>query len=555
MVTIPGEGDAEEVALKLQMADLCQIRPARICALTFVKEDDLPPGQKLLKCSKCKETFYRDRESQTKHWKAHKQTCIELEKDDPKVRRKEPFQSFQELLTTMRLLLSNPSLIKGRLLLVAFKELRYYLNISKLPFFTDQHTKDTMKADGYLADYILSPLMRCLRNRTEAEILWSIPGFAGYFFSNELFIHPLMIPWKRNGMMPPVGDHESYYEDEEELLRKRAFQRGVFYHLMPGYCGVIKILYQFSATDTNSDQWKPRKTPLAAAIVRQALGTFWQCPYTRESFPAIVYEGNDILLNRSEFFFTCMLQLSHNRTQLNPWKRKDELVVGMTAKEFLITILEDRVFYRLLDREGTTLFFQVFNMFSRDFQVQLKSPWSYLTPSDRVEILGLGLNAMVIPPDHDDDIPFKFGDTIVIWTASSCSKIILQIHNELRKSDKLQREIQELTAKLEQLVQNGMARTVAEETIDKENKLLFLDLAISNMREGMLHFTRPLVETYVSCLEPRYRRKMSEEGMKAVQFPREVMDSIAEFSLPQKAPVTFFDPRKPGYLGRPLEED
>jgi hypothetical protein len=56
-------------------------RPATVdkfCNWTFVKESDLPDGQKLLGCSRCKGCWYRNRECQTKHWPYHKKSCRSL---------------------------------------------------------------------------------------------------------------------------------------------------------------------------------------------------------------------------------------------------------------------------------------------------------------------------------------------------------------------------------------------------------------------------------------------------------------------------------------------
>jgi len=38
-------------------------------------EDELPEGQKLWKCGKCKETFYCGKDCQTAYWKVHKKAC------------------------------------------------------------------------------------------------------------------------------------------------------------------------------------------------------------------------------------------------------------------------------------------------------------------------------------------------------------------------------------------------------------------------------------------------------------------------------------------------
>jgi hypothetical protein len=55
--------------------------PHRVCAYMFTYEADLPPGKKLLTCSKCQDTHYKDRVSQKAHWKDHKLFCRSVKED------------------------------------------------------------------------------------------------------------------------------------------------------------------------------------------------------------------------------------------------------------------------------------------------------------------------------------------------------------------------------------------------------------------------------------------------------------------------------------------
>ena len=94
----------------------------RVCAYTHVYEKDLPPGQKLLNCSKCHETCYIDKASQIAHWKqGHKHVCCDISKDAKGVgaetdaqREGTNIEDFDSAMETAGFLLSNPQRIKGR---------------------------------------------------------------------------------------------------------------------------------------------------------------------------------------------------------------------------------------------------------------------------------------------------------------------------------------------------------------------------------------------------------------------------------------------------------
>ena len=100
---------------------------ARICVQTFVREEDLPPGQQLLTCSKCGITCYLNREAQRKNWKYHKKVCCLLVEDDKRIQK--PIPTFAEAKALFSELLENPQeKIKGRLFLHVFQELTRHLN-------------------------------------------------------------------------------------------------------------------------------------------------------------------------------------------------------------------------------------------------------------------------------------------------------------------------------------------------------------------------------------------------------------------------------------------
>jgi MYND finger len=54
----------------------------RFCNYTFVPEEDIGGDGdtgRLLRCSRCKDTYYRDAEAQRAHWPLHKKVCKPLD--------------------------------------------------------------------------------------------------------------------------------------------------------------------------------------------------------------------------------------------------------------------------------------------------------------------------------------------------------------------------------------------------------------------------------------------------------------------------------------------
>ena len=72
----------------------------RVCSYSFIDEKQLPAGKKLLRCSRCHETFYVSREAQKLHWPYHKISCVKIEDDEPQVR--QDFGGLQQALQTAR---------------------------------------------------------------------------------------------------------------------------------------------------------------------------------------------------------------------------------------------------------------------------------------------------------------------------------------------------------------------------------------------------------------------------------------------------------------------
>ena len=196
----------------------------KVCSKTFVKKKDLPAGQKLLRCSKCLETCYVDREAQVADWKNHKKTCCLLEDDEAIVRQGTGFASAQECAEMIKSLLFPPfEKIRGRMLLYAFQQLLAFANsgcmlppgASHSPFLevfdwigdslTPEFRVATLSQIAFQSFDLdcLSDMFEPGQGKKIAERILSIPGLVNFFLSENRFISPTMKQWKEQGIPPP----------------------------------------------------------------------------------------------------------------------------------------------------------------------------------------------------------------------------------------------------------------------------------------------------------------------------------------------------------------
>jgi hypothetical protein len=174
-----------------------KISSNRVCAQSFVFEKDLPGGKKLLACSKCKETFYKDRESQLNHWPEHKHVCCALAKDDPLVRQGRGFDDCIQCMNLINNILVDPlAQIHGRLLLYCFQQLFAFIISNDIESEDRYPTADGREARFEdFATSIEARIRLQLRGRTGKSVIqriMAIPGFTNFFLSEDIFLSPII---------------------------------------------------------------------------------------------------------------------------------------------------------------------------------------------------------------------------------------------------------------------------------------------------------------------------------------------------------------------------
>lgn len=330
----------------------------RICNWTFVKERDLPNGQQLQRCSKCKECFYVSREAQAAHWPYHKQSCVAIENDDKCIL--EPLEDYESAAQLIGWILHNPKRrIKGRLLLHALKEFRRYFATPGFYFGANDFVMQRIASVSFR--FVLNPL-KDLHARTSGQgiffLLWSIPGFAATYLSNEVYLSPAMIERKRQGLEPPPK--EEYHL--EEALPKEASRYDFAWQVPLGYCSFLTGLFQNTASEVKSGvtPMPEHLVSLAAAIIRVNMES-WSDPFVRVSYPANYQTGPDWSDRSDTFFWYWHLGAQAEERRFIP-KLYQEVAPGLTFYQMLKNLMEDQPYlYGLHEShfENQILFFLV----------------------------------------------------------------------------------------------------------------------------------------------------------------------------------------------------
>ena len=322
----------------------------RICAYTFVKEKDLPEGQKLFRCGKCLETFYVDRESQRAHWvESHGQVCCSLEKDDRRVR--EGFESIEECFDAIASTFNGwrqhrRTFPKGRLILHAFKELKDYSIDLKLKDYANDHIdltnfQSSMKTVAQCFDMIV---YFDAHGMDFFRLLWSGPGFASHFLSDKIFLSPTFKAAKEKD--GPLPEKKEFYTENNEYIHCKIIPGRHKLESEVYYCLTVANLFELTEYVFRFEQESPAGGLLPKAVARNVFDC-WICPFSRASFPnnahILVSMGANHKVTRSAFYmgfiFRHFIECSTRCLQ------GDEASMWMSFKQAFLTSMEDECFF------------------------------------------------------------------------------------------------------------------------------------------------------------------------------------------------------------------
>jgi hypothetical protein len=445
----------------------------KVCNWTFVKESDLPKGEKLLGCARCRECWYKDRESQTKHWPYHKKSCRSLaEEPIDAIHRK--INSIEDCVQTIVAGLNRIEQLNvygGRPLLHAFRELQRLL-------IEEGDMQNNREQE------IVTPIHRsyanCVRRKGREALfdIWAIPGWASFFLSEDVMLSPEMKRRKDLGI-PAIQ------QPLEEIIPENSSSSGVCVRF-------FTFIYGLTMFETKEDGEEILHSDHLAAATVRSFNRAWASEYVRESLPT---DDDTVVAN-----FIAPFGKPLYSNLLRKHCRPDELIPGLTAKQLLTILIKDDRLLHSLEKNDRSRFLGDIYAFGAYFEDNKHLPWSHLTAKDRIELLDMS---------HDWDAPKKkcllrtaefFTNirTCVLHMITGCqTKTLLEMHN---------------------LCQT-MSPTPDPRTVQM----------IKKIRNAMLMQYLPKVAIYSEMIEPKARAKGTDHA-----FPDVLNPLIAEFSFGRK---------------------
>ena len=264
------------------------------CNVTFLSVGDTGPDgfpiERLLRCSRCQETYYCGKEQQRQHWKVHKFVCrpahadIQEEEHIANLGMVAAVQAFHMLCRaidqhgeTISSLIQRYNQL-GRRFLFLLKRM-HHLDCGEPNIVTSEH--------DYFACNNVADWMKSLMNVGDRtiELLWAIPGMTTFIFNAEL-LSVAMSERKLAGAVP----------SDEELLNPVTNSQP----WISSCCSSAAIICSFleaSFTETNdsSESTFFRKSYVAACAARRMMQLYAD-PYTRAPLPT--NEPTDSFLNQ-----------------------------------------------------------------------------------------------------------------------------------------------------------------------------------------------------------------------------------------------------------------
>ena len=345
----------------------------RVCAESFVREEDLPPGQILLTCSRCLETHYVDEAAQRRNWPVHKLSCCPVEKDKTLDFPGFDVNSVVDHFRAMGAILSNPKqCCRGRGLLRCIQSVKHLLE-EKPHLFDSQYAKE--QAYSAFRENVRLHVENC--DFGSAQIVWAIPGFANYFSSDEIVLTTAIRQLKADGHPPP-----SQSPSTNDLYQR----------VWNGFCRQLLLMTMLACGQKSLSSY--HCASLARGILQIKMRK-WRCPFSRVSTWDENAPGFYSIDALSSFMVAYNSKNDTTKSVHMSTRRDFELVAGMTAKELLSTLLHDTecfgIFAHFAGKPPTTAFANFCNFLLLADKLSTleagSSAWKKLTVVDRLELL------------------------------------------------------------------------------------------------------------------------------------------------------------------------
>ena len=496
----------------------------RVCAFSYVNEKDLPAGEKLLRCSKCSETFYRDKASQVSHWPLHKRFCCSIEKDSRLLKEAlSDVEDAMDFLPHCSFMLREPrtNIRKGqsRVIVHLIQQLRKFLE--KNPRYFVSTEDDVGEA---IVACVLNPLRKIMDDKEFGglEALYAIPGFANFFLSEELFLSRVMLERKRNGTPALTQEEESlieYFTSEEAVLDVEIKFRG--FVLPPTYTGLLTQFLMESCleVDRAKEICRTRTDSLGVAVTRLIFRS-WACPYVRASYASLSFEDKDGVFGydvESEWgvpwpwpsrsgFVSELLESFFNAEMPT---QQGEIVPGLSAKCLLTAMIEDSSFFLYGNTDAISKFFHRTNF--SECQDPDNGLLKDLTIEDRLEVLRVAGRILCSGKYETHWTMALIEQYKYVLLGIGSEKVCFRLHGALTSSKSFQ------------------------EPIDDH----FVNF-VKAERRAILKGIEPNVKLLVHWLEKKFREERLESGIQdgPLFLPDEMIMKICEYATPKQPPPT-----------------
>ena len=490
-----------------------KISPARICAHSYVNEKDLPEGQKLLTCGRCRETCYISKEAQIEHWRSsHRYVCCEIQKDDIRVRDGLGYDNSMYCIDEIHSQLANrvQDVKKGRSLLYAFQQLMAFAsNPKENNKFWKGHTART----GNSFEDAMKELFDCiLPSRGESTPcqkvarLWAIPNFTNFFLAEDIFLSSTMKQWKIEGIPAPRK------KDVCSICTSLSLNS---YQQHPSLTALLFRLHSRSALDfgeARSGQGglllQMRATKFGMAIERLNLES-WRCPYSRASICVEMPEQSG-LISRSNVFWGMFMGMyrdfvvcegENGRPSFEGevfsdrrGKRENEIMSGLTVKQLYRVMLDDEDYIVTSNPRTFIVSLDCLDDASRTAK-KGEGPWDFFTSDDRLELLDMSFEKTSLnQTGRWNETQVALLDQWRLSVLGLASESVFGVYDTMV----------------------SQARQVCANASEY----------IRMRREELLMKPRLKVQEYLNSIEPQYLTQQSRNQEVALPFPDELIDHI-----------------------------
>jgi hypothetical protein len=469
----------------------------RVCAATWVFEKDLPDGEKLFDCSKCRGVCYRNREAQRMHWPIHKQVCCRPEQD---IRAQQclhriqtgdvDFHDFVDFMDycdkAERIIFQQDdiSLMKGRTLVYCLQYIKWIFDTKYGSKLNTSNSTELARVKMVYAELIDYKLVRPIVQTTALmggwperyrEMMWAVPDFANWVLSEDI-------------LLPPAVQE---IRNSEDTFSHQALSEMKFPTTAEPWVQLVEMIFSVCSTSVMSrdETQSLLDTPLAVAIVKCQM-LQWGSFYIRKSCPYDGLFGAFLETLNVGLISLYVDSTSVNNETLKKATASSEVLPGMTAFNLVHVLLNspDIIFGNVHLPAIKALFNLLINACGAD--TSESGPFSHLTHHERIHLMN-SVDRWNHTTSISGDLKEILIPLFITLGASSSSKVVL-----------------ETLAVIETHKQK-----VAQDV------LLFYEC----FRQRLIDQQMPSLQAYLECSKRHDKKNLPE-------LPQECLELVAEFA-------------------------